>query len=230
MPIGTVRALAGAWRGSPFHVVGVRDSKHVLKIVTTYGTLDKSGARLKIRRHPTSHQLVELRYPHVAQDYYRARHAVDDHNHLRQGTLSIENEVRAQGWHKRQFIALIAMSEVNAYCWHRFATKSAGAETGQYSSLLAFRRALALCLIKDPSASEVPAPPPPTPLPLHEHKLVKAPKNTGTWSREGGWKSVATTYLKHACAGLRCKKEVRTYCMCDPTKFWCAECFGKAHV
>lgn len=235
-PIGTAKCLRGEYDGEPFHLGGLRDSKHTLKLATTHGAMSPSP-RIKRRRNPATGALVEFSYPDIVDTYYRARHAVDDNNHIRQGSMSLEREFEVRDWPKRQFLALTAISEANAYAFMNYDVQERRKYEPQanypFDSLVAFRRELARQLIGfDASQGPTPEPSPKRLRSRHseEHELVKAPVYTGRYVDGQGWTTVNTKYSKRTCAGPGCKKEIRTYCKCSRTKFWCSDCFYMVHM
>ena len=107
----------------------LRDTKHALKLATTHGSM--SPGVIKRRRHPITGALpLQFAYPEVVSQYYRGRHAVDDNlNNLRQGSCSLEARFEVRSWVLRQFIALIAISEVNALCYSELSWARRGVPT-----------------------------------------------------------------------------------------------------
>lgn len=239
-PIGTVRARKGVMDDVPFMLVGLRDSKHVLKLVATHGSLALVKGEMKGRRDPATNQRVEFEYPEVISQYYSARHAVDDNNNIRQGSRSLEAGFQVNHWPLRQFIALMAISEVNAmsfynYIHSRDATYNANTSFKSLS-LTDFRYKLAARLINNhflPAAAPVEQAPKRSRRNEQPHVLVKAPKYTGKWLGTA-WKEVKSEYLKRACAGVyqdrSCPAETREYCVCDRLRFWCTDCFAFCHL
>ena len=234
-PIGTSKVLTGVLDGVPYSLVALRDSKHVLKLVSTWGNMDRVG-RPKLRRHPITNQRVEFKYPSVISQYYQARHAVDDNNNIRQGSKSLEAGFQVNRWPLRQFLALVAVAEVNALCFFNY-IRAKDSEISVKASLSAptlaqFRQDLAkrlihnkhLCVAEDtePSAKRPRRSKP-------EHVLQKVPKYAGVW-RNNQWTHIATPYAKHFCAGGDCDAEVREYCACDKLVFWCTDCWGNVHL
>ncbi len=71
------------------------------------------------RRHkPGTTTILTFQHPQLISEYYATRHAVDDNNNLRQGSLRLEDGLAVRSWHIRQFFALMAISEVNALCFY----------------------------------------------------------------------------------------------------------------
>jgi hypothetical protein len=231
-PVGTSRCLRGKMDGQPFALVTLKDTKHNLKLATTCGSMERVP-EIKRRRDPITNQRLEFSYPDVIATYYKARHAVDDNNNLRQGNLGFEEGFSVNSWFLRQFIALTAISEVNALNYYNYVKKLDNKDTFAPLSLVQFRRNLAEALInnhylpRDEPEEHIPRKLRSSKLPGHE--LVKAPTNTGKW-RGHGWTEVKTRHLKRTCSGKGCSSEIRTYCTCNPLQFWCSACFYTQHM
>ena len=128
---------------------------------------------------------VSFQYPDVVKKYYKARHAVDDNNNIRQGSFSLEAILGSKRWDMRQFHALLAMSEVNAMLgYNHFVLHVRGKQNDH--SLLSFRRKLAQQLIENSEyvlARGQHQESPPHSISkracLPEHNLVTAPLHAG---------------------------------------------------
>jgi hypothetical protein len=225
--IGTAKCRKGKMGSVRFNLVALRDTKHVLKLATTHGSM--SPGVIKRRRHPITGAPLQFAYPEVVSQYYRGRHAVDDNNNLRQGSCSLEARFEVRSWVLRQFIALIAISEVNALCYYNYLGRDEGS---QPVSLITFRRILARSLINNPYLPLPDASPMSTRQRQSDgapnHTFMTAPPFSGKW-RNGQWTLVQTQYLKYHCTTSGCSREIRTYCSCDPSKYLCQSCFFRLH-
>ena len=68
-PIGTVAVLQGAMGANRFMLIALRDSKHVLKLMSTYGSIDRVEPP-KRRMDQVTHNIVSFKYPEVISHYY----------------------------------------------------------------------------------------------------------------------------------------------------------------
>lgn len=190
----------------------------------------------KRRRHPITNQLFTFTYPKVVTEYYRARHAVDDNNNVRQGSLGLEECLAVKAWHIRQFLALIAMAEVNAHAFYNYKSNISLGEGHKKSlSLVEFRDKLARALIHNmflpqPNSDEHSESPTRRTRARTDphHQLMPAPAYTGMYV-DGTWTQVTSKYGKHKCSRPNCTTRIRTYCTCNPSKFLCTNCYYKDH-
>lgn len=234
-PMGTAVARCGQMADVPFQLLAVRDSKHVLKLVSTYGTLER-GEKEKRRYIASTKTHVEFKYPKVVEDYYATRHAVDDNNNIRQGSASLEANFLLKSWEKRQFLALTAISEANALAFFNY--QRGQTQENEPFSLANFRRKLAKALIYNEFlaamdvAEEEEEEQQPRKLRRSvregHHELVMAPPYSGKWDGEK-WKEVSTQYLRRKCAGPNCEESIRTHCVCNNMRFWCQKHFYTVH-
>lgn len=231
-----VMKIPGTVAPQGFYCVALRDSKHVLKLMCTYGTSILEGPQ-KIRRDPATGGLVYFKYPNVIANYYTARHAVDDNNNLRQGSISLEAVGGTHDWAFRQFLALTAISEVNALLMYNIKME---ATDRPRLSVLQFRRLLAQQLVENEyftaenAGPQAPLGPPgvarakrrANPLAPGGHKREKLDQYQGEYLGNGEWAQVKTKYEQLKCQGAGCDKRIRTYCVCNPARMLCADCFA----
>ena len=166
-----------------------------------------------------------------------ARHAVDDNNNLRQGSLSLEMTAGINDWAARQFLALMAISEVNALLVFNRKLDASG---DQRLSLLDFRRLLSEQLIEndfyklEEHARQISRGVPDAPSKRgrgssttdREHVLQNLALYEGKYLGGGRRATVATAYHQLACRGPGCAARIRTYCSCDPALSLCRDCFA----
>jgi hypothetical protein len=122
-PVGTTFTHQGTLQDVPFYNLVYRDSKHVGTFMGPYGSTSNVGTE-KTRRDPDTNQLVKFRFPMVLDDYYFARHAVDDNNNWRQGTLNLEESISTQSWLFRQFTFFSGLTESNTYLAYNYFCRS----------------------------------------------------------------------------------------------------------
>lgn len=89
--IGKCDALhgGGALDGVEYKVFAMKDHEYTMKLMPTYGGL------IVLHQQPDTIRHVEginttFKYFEPFANHYFARHAVDDHNNLRQGKISLE--------------------------------------------------------------------------------------------------------------------------------------------
>lgn len=104
----------------------MKDESYNTQLISTHGSTAKSTEEyLRLRKVADDGAILEKSVmhkfyaPHVLAAYYGARHAVDDHNHLRQGVHDLEVAMRNSDWITRQFSFLISTVAVNAYLSYR---------------------------------------------------------------------------------------------------------------
>jgi hypothetical protein len=214
-----------------------RDTAHLTQLGSNYGTGVLDG-RQRYRFHPTTGAKITFKHVDAVDDYFYARTAVDEHNRMRQGSLSFEQGWQTKKWHVRIFAFLVGMSETNA--------KNAAAffrdkPQGQVVSLLAFRMSVAQQIL-DIHAAQMRAPARRAfreqRALLGEHHLSTIPvgcgRYTGKRDREhiDGFKklSASRSAHKYQCQRCKCGKQIRTYCLCSPAHPLCIECYADHRV
>ena len=220
LPLGHCETLVTEHDNVEFRLHCCRDSKYVLKIMSTHGVLDEN------QDHPTW-RLVDgewktFKYAKPFSRHNRAKHWVDDHNNRRHDPIGLEEVWATKWWPMRQFTFLCSVAEVNA-C-HSLAR----GKREQTMPQLEFRRQLAQELLHN--TLDVPQ--------VLPQAVVAARRRSNTVhalkkrSREEGnrnpatrrFRKVDTVYLKLKCHG--CGTKIRTYCSCNPSTPMCAVCFG----
>ena len=212
---------SGLWLGC------MADSKHTSVMCNTWATTNETG-RVKRRRVGTG--LVEFKYAEYQHVYYKGRNAVDAHNQVRQGVLSLEGISGLKSWAARQFMFMLAVVETNALLgYNYFVHEPAGHDKLPKA---VFRLRLAKRLVRNPelagdaadaaaagaAAADVAADG------SYVHTLKKVPKGRGRF-RDGRFPTISTAYAKWPCTF--CENLVRTYCACDRTTIVCSICFHK---
>jgi len=196
---------------------GVHDYGGPCLLLSSCGSsLPSEASVLRYRDDGTPFQFHR---PQVFQTYYDARHAVDDHNNLRQGSYALEYAWQTKHWSNRSFAFLLSVSLVNAFLVQRFSSTTTS--VSHYN----FRKQLTAELINNPYI--VPSLPEPEVRMatrssiLPRHKLLQIPKYS-TWHTSGWHKELKSEYPTRHCR--MCQKDVRTYCACDPSRSVCDDC------
>ena len=246
--IGKFDAVKGKKDGIDYHYFIQKDKDYTIKLMSTYGALIYCDSAPMKRRHimsssSNSHEVVHFKHCKPFQDYYKARHCVDDHNNVRHSVPSIEGTWITHRWENRVFAFLLSISEVNAFKAFKYFSKHQDDLDNQDHhhtlSIHSFRRKLAHQLIQndyiqsnDPSSSfsssssskkrKVND--------VHlSHSLEKAPAHAKTWcARNRKWqKGAADRYQRYKCKTRGCKTRCKTYCTCNKGWWMCLQCFGK---
>ncbi len=231
--IGTADAIQGEFGTEKYHVYMMQDSKFTLQLAATYGTLERKGPD-KRRRHPETLQLHTFKYPDAIADYYQGRHAVDDHNHYRQGIASIEDGWATKKYHHRMFAVMLGMCETNAKLAH---DHFKGVTEDRKATSVEWRMQIASDLLRlypppilsagnkkrRHSAEAV--------VIQRGHALLNVPQYAGKYKGRGpntieGFGKCAKQYQQQRCQGARCSAMTRTYCACDPRTPLCQACFA----
>ena len=213
-----------SWKGNmdevPFHVYAMKEPDYVMSLMSTYGTNLRNGKE-------TSREWVDgsgtkknkkFQYPEVVGNHFMYRHSVNDHNNKRHSPISLEVIWATKFWPNRVFAFLLGVTEVNV---NLAATYFCGQEpTGQ----IEFRMLLAKTLIYNTYYDEDDDKMPDKKWKHREsgHCLVTLPKNKKFLGPR--IVSANSEYPQHKC--VSCSKRVRTYCLCSPGVYRCAECFG----
>ena len=104
--------LHGTLDGTPYTVFAMKEHDYVMKIMSTYGRLVAPNHQPETFR-TVYNAHVSFRYTEPFANHYFARHCVDDHNNLRQGTISLEETWRTHRWELRVFAFILGVIEVN---------------------------------------------------------------------------------------------------------------------
>lgn len=99
----------------------MRDSKYVMKLMSTYGTLNSindtatGNKDRKTYRKLDDGLVVSFKYTGCFDNHYKFRHGIDDHNNLCHQVPSIEGSWLTSRWSLHVLFFLIAVSEVNTF-------------------------------------------------------------------------------------------------------------------
>jgi Transposase IS4 len=112
--IGEVDAIQGKMHGHVLHVMRMKEAPYVMTMMTTYGTLERTGKETKRRFGTAANpQQIKFKYPEVYGNHFKYRHMVDDHNARRHVPITLEESWATKLWSHRLFSFLIAITEVN---------------------------------------------------------------------------------------------------------------------
>ena len=226
--VGEVRALNGTHRDVPYHIICMKEERWVTKLFATCGTTTEvEDSKMVLRRLNNG---TERRFHccDVFVNHYAYRHAVDDHNHLRQADLSLEETWRTHRWENRVFAFILAITEVNAFLAFRYFVWK-GDDKG--TTILAFRRMLSRALIfnecymdddkENDSSSANKRRRPGRGYDQH-HVLLHAPPHASKFA-DGRWVLTCKDKCQqHKCTS--CYSRIRTCCSCSPSQWMCVSC------
>ena len=235
--VGDVRALKGEHKGTPYHIICMKEEKWITKVFDACGTTVQQDDSKMVLRRLNDRSEVRFRYCDVHVNHYEYRHAVDDHNHLRQANLSLEDTWKTHRWENRVFAFILAMSEVNAFLAMRYFVWR---KEEQSTTILSFRRMLARALIfndfllqeEEESNKENAAP-----LSARKrsrrhqhqqvHELVAAPLKASSFAGDRWLLTCKNKCQQHKCK--TCQRFIRTCCSCSLGEWMCVHCHTK-HV
>ena len=213
-----------SWKGMmeevPFHVYAMKEPDYIMSLMSTYGTNLRTGKETSREWVDSSgvKKNVKFHYPEVVGNHFLYQHSVDNHNNKRHSPISLEVVWATKYWPNRVFSFLLGVTEVNVnlattyFCGQN--------QKGQ----IEFRKLLAKTLIFNTYYDEEQDKTPDKKRKQRDfgHSLITLPKGKkflGTRIVSG-----KCEYPQHKC--VACSKRVRTYCLCSPGIYRCAECFG----
>lgn len=218
-PVGQLHCRRGTLDGIVFNLFAVNHQRYTFMLISTYGStlLDPEERRVYDREG----NYFSFRRNEPITDYYRARHAVDDHNHLRQGQrVSLERAWGSKFWENRQLAFVISATLTNAQlAYNHFVAAKHGKPQLNADD---FKLKVATELIraweereKDETLAAKRA------KRRSGHALVNIPKHQGATT-----KTTRTPYQQVRCKGAGCNNRVRTHCSCDRSLALCCSCFS----
>jgi hypothetical protein len=231
--LGDCDAIQAKFAGEDYAVYMLKDSTYTLQLAATYGKNIRVGP-MKRRRHPETNVIHEFQYSEPIAHYYQGRHAVDDHNHVRQGIASIEDGWQTKKYHHRMFAVALGMCETNSKFAHDYFKQVPAANrlTNVQWRMRIIDDLLRLYpppIILSPSKRQR----------LHDdvhialegHVFTTKPLHAGEYVGRGpntvlGFRKVVKPYQQMRCQGTRCAKLCRTYCACNPQQPLCHTCFA----
>ena len=222
-----------------FWIGAMADSKHISIMANTWSTTHETGHKRKRR---VGNSLIEISYGEYMHWYYYGRHAVDDNNNNRQGSLPFEETYATKRWDLRQLGFIIALTLTNAQLAYNHFNRLAKKET--LVTKAEFLRSIGRTLIHNEHYesqifSENESQRMKTRhLPLgaclntmrahyqgpHGHELCRLEAYHGKWNGTE-FPRRTTRYGKCQCA-MRCGRETRTFCFCNFAIMMCSTCHG----
>jgi Transposase IS4 len=215
--VGDFDVWPGRLENIPFGVYCMKEPDYVMALMATYGSdeLCQETQRTASSQggQTTTHS---FRYTELFHNHFAFRNAVDAHNQLRHQPISLEVIWATKRWANRVFAFLLAVTEVNV--------KLAVEHFGKKDKLpmLVFRKLFADSLINNRNLEQErlgrnvmnlrPV--------MIRHTLLTVPQ----FQRHDGRKFVAasTRFPQRQCS--ECRRKVRTYCACTPSKGMCNVC------
>lgn len=171
--------------------------------------------------------------PDVYNEFFTARHAVDDSNHLRQGTNGIEDTWLTKHWTRRDFGFLLGVAEANAFCAYVHFGQNPDDLDDAPCSHFQFRRLMVRQLLEwcwDRPMERIDF------APSVQHSKRSLPHGQHWNADEETWVNDdhTTRYPQRVCRS--CSEQghrgVRTrfYCVCRPDHPLCADCWAAHKV
>ena len=213
--------------GETFKVFCFKEPDYVMKIMSTFGTLEEKEDHQTRRTYKKNGEQISTVFNYIepVSNHFRFRHQIDDHNNRRHSPVSIESTWATKYWPDRNFAWFIAVTEVNV-------NNVRGYFGGVSLPQLEFRRKLAWEMINNTVGVEKKNSEPVgmTLCPrTEEHELIKLKKFQGAWdATRKKFKKVKSQYQQQRCRNFhQCRKQTRTYCKCTKGMFLCVQCFAE---
>ena len=225
--VGQVDSWNGKLNDTPYDIFCLKEPDYVMKIMATYGELtfpdgQRESTRV-VQKDDGTTEIKKFQYAVPFAYHFDYRHIVDDHNGLRHMYPSLEQIWVTHRWPTRVFTFLLALSEINTYLAFRFFVWSKEERIGlmEFRSKLGWALIHNACVDKDEAIrsrkrkrSKISA-----------HVLTNAPTHAKKFTG-GKWdKSAKYKYQQYICRAAKCKKPVRTYCVCSVGEWLCQTCF-----
>lgn len=222
-PIGELHVKPTAVDGIPMSLWCVRHARFTFIVLATYGAM---ASRPTVMYSVSTQERLTVQRNNVFDHYYRAKHAVDDNNHLRQGHINaLEASWASKRWIVRQFAFIVALAQTNALVYHNYRSPDAKMTAHQFGETLASElldRWVTRQEAREEQQRSI------RQAVAREHHLVKVPANCGAWTGNA-FKPTKQKHQKQRCRGKSCPKTIRTHCSCNPMLFFCDACFAE-HV
>ena len=110
-PVGYQDALPGTLDGKNFHVFCLKEEDYVMKLMSTYGTLEIGSETKRILSNGCK---PNFRYTEVFDNHFKGRHAVDNNNKQRMQPIALEETWDTEFWENRVFSFFLATTAANA--------------------------------------------------------------------------------------------------------------------
>ena len=224
--IGYTDSLKGVIDEVPYDIFCMKTPEYVMKLMSTYGGLKEPSRARKDAVWSNNGTPCTFRYTECFANHFDFRHVVDDHNHLRHAAPAIEETWLTHRWPMRVFTFLFALSEINAFLAFRFFVWA----DDEKLTLLEFRRRFALEMIRNNyigRGSDDNDRKRRKRMANTCHEYIMAPPHASKFVGRKWVCKAKARYQQYVCAGKNCKKQVRSYCQCDPGRFLCKGCYGE---
>lgn len=220
-PVGELHGRRGKLNGVPFHIFAVSHRRYTFILVATHGSTRVDTEPRKLRT--ADGHVLFFRRNEPINDYYRARHAVDDHNHYRQGQrVSLEAAWGSKFWPNRQLGFVLCVVLVNAMMAHNhFVVPRSGQDKLSFDDFKYIVARELVCKWEERAKPPGAAANRPRRAAVVEHRHLKLSKYEG--AKPGS--RTACPYQQVRCRGTGCSKSIRTYCSCNRMLFLCSSCF-----
>ena len=108
--VGYDDAISRVIYGQKFHMHGMKEPYYTMMLMTTYGTLNRTGNE---RKKHFNGETVRFKYPDIVQNHYTYQHNVDNKNNRQQSTISIEKKWATSNRPNRVLALMIGVTELN---------------------------------------------------------------------------------------------------------------------
>ena len=207
----------------PYFIWGMKEPDYVMRMMATEGPLGSTDECRETKRRCTvgssgnsDTRACTIGTSAIAMRLMTITTCAMPHLRLRTAGLLTKR------WECRVFSFILALSEINSFLALRYFVFGNNTIEG-CPLLIVFRRRLAWQLINNNflrnEAQEAAARAPPAPI----HQLVTAPNHARKWSA-GAWICDASYQYQGYFCSMKCKKRIRTYCVCDPGRWLCKDC------
>jgi Transposase IS4 len=221
--IGDCDALHGTLDGVHYTVFLMKEQEYCMKLMSTYGGLIVLEQQQDTFRSIDGRTL-QFKYKEPFANHYLARHAVDDHNNLRQGKISIEETWRTHRWEFRVFAFILGIIEVNVYNAFRYFVWNKQNKSASPNDFISFRKQLAKAMIYNEYLVPVSQEQRARTRQSSQHILETAPKHARKYTTTGWILGSKKPYQQYGCRHPGCKKMIRTYCSCSKEVWMCSDC------
>lgn len=221
-----------------FHIVAMREPDYNFMFMSTCSTTEPSGV-FAFRKYlvraaeedggaegdasgaeaAEDEHKYEIELPEIVATYYSCRHAVDDNNHLRQGSVDLERAWNTKTWHHRQLAFILSLTCTNAFLAFKYLSPQNPKSNFDFREQVA--RELMKYNVREKRKAKEEAKPLADPLP---HQLERVPDHC-TVVDNRFVESLKKKEVQRHC--MYCHKLTVFYCVCDINKAICAHDFAK---
>ena len=234
--LGATDSIRGKFDSVDYDLFMTKDSDFVMKLMSTYGSLSVPSHQKETQRYSKDPNglttINSFKYTVPFANHYRFRHAVDDHNNLRQSSPAIEKTWNTTRWANCVFQFILAISELNTYRAFVYFVWPPSSTTPTVMTHHEFHRKLSIALIHNEyllNESAVETPPKRVKRSrqvFHEdmHILQSAPVHAKKYFNRKWDLSATSRYQQYTCTMKGCSKQTRFFCKCSPGVWICREC------